>query len=111
MKQIAYEFGIMEIAGALVAATQGEIEDGIYKLVINGETIAASIPRIFAEQRDDALPGFISRITRINLIRLSGGALDATTFKVEKGLIVEYYGVNTNQLRVESGSEAASENS
>jgi hypothetical protein len=101
----------MEIAGALVAATQDEIEDGIYKLVINGETIGASIPRIFAEQREDALPGFISRITGINLIRLSGGALDATTFKVEKGLIVEYYAVNTNQRGSVESSEAAPENS
>ena len=111
MKQLAYEFGILDIAAALVAATQGEIEDGIYKLSMNGETIGASIPRIFAGQRDEVLPGFVSRVTGITLVRLSGGALDGTTFRVEKGLIVEYYGVNSNQHGPETSSEAAPENS
>ena len=111
MKQIAYEFGILDIAASLIAANQGEIEDGIYKLVMAGETIGASIPRIFAEQREEVLPGFVSRITGINLIRLTGGALDGTTFRVEKGLIVEYYGINSNQHGPEVSSGTDPENS
>lgn len=93
MKQVSYDFDMRQITKALVCYIPG-LEDGCYRWEFHSESVTASVPRVYVEQREGSLPGHIVRITGIKVTRLALEGLpaqkDDTFFIVKNGEVIFY---------------------
>lgn len=113
MKQVTYDFSIQQITRALVSQCP-DIDEGSYKWALETESISASVPRVFLEQREGTFPGHIVRITGLKIIKLPTNGIpaqkDDAFFIIKNGAILFYGDDRTSSGSVEA-DQSPGENS
>jgi hypothetical protein len=108
VKQIAYDFDLMTLVGALVACE--EIEDGFWEVNLNTECVTMGFPGVVPAAEQTFLPGHLIRVKGVRLLRVF--QLSNMSIEVKNGLITEVgFALNTYQRRPEEGGGGSGENS